>query len=361
MRYIDILKGAAMNLDLLLSPFQLTKDLRLKNRIVMAPMTRNMANDDLSPTPLMKDYYTRRADAGLIITEGTIICADAKGYSNAPGIFTRGQIDGWRQITDSVHAHSGHIFSQIWHVGRVSHPHFLNGQLPISASETIMTGRINRAVGLNYGISRAATLNEIKDIIQSYAIAAKNAIEAGFDGIEIHGANGYLIDQFLHYNTNHRGDAYGETPENMARFALEVVKACGEIIGYERVGIRLSPGAYLNEIIGDNRDALVFKYLLERLNQVPIAYVHTGNFNDQTIFSELNNQTMTSFIRSHYKGTLIACGSYDFKDGQDKIENNDFNLLGIGRPFIANPNLIHHLHNNEMIRPYEGSMLQSLY
>lgn len=134
-------------------------------------------------------------------------------------------------------------------------------------------------------------------MIHSYAIAAKNAIEAGFDGIEIHGANGYLIDQFLHYHTNHRTDSYGGAPENMARFALEVVKACGELIGYERVGIRLSPGAYMNEIIGDNRDALVFKYLLEQLNPLSIAYVHTGNFNDKSTFAELNNQTMTHFIR----------------------------------------------------------------
>lgn len=350
-----------MNLDLLLSPFQLNKKIGLKNRIVMAPMTRNMAHDDLSPTPLMKDYYTRRADAGLIITEGTIISADTKGYSNTPGIFTREHIDAWRQITDSVHAKSGHIFSQIWHLGRVSHPHFLKGRLPVSASETIMTGKMPRTEGLYYGTSRAASLNEIESIINRYAIAAKNAIEAGFDGVEIHGANGYLIDQFLHYHTNHRTDSYGGSPENMARFALEVVKACAEAIGYERVGIRLSPGAYLHEITGDNRDAFVFQYLLEQLNNYPIAYVHTGNFNDKQTFEELNNQTMTGFIRSHYKGTVIACGSYDFKEGQNKIENNDFDLLGIGRPFIANPNLIHQLQNNEMIRPYETTMLQSLY
>lgn len=147
-----------MNLDLLLSPFQLNKEIRLKNRIVMAPMTHNMANDDLSPTSLMNDYYTRRADAGFIITEGTIIRADAKGYSNVPVIFTREHIDGWCQITDSVHANAWHIFSQIWHLGRVSHPHFLKGQLPISASETLMTGRVSRAEGLNYVTSRAATL-----------------------------------------------------------------------------------------------------------------------------------------------------------------------------------------------------------
>src|SRR5690349_18130741 len=172
-------------LDLLLTPFQLNETLRLKNRIVMAPMTRNMAHDDLSPTQLMAEYYSRRAEAGLIITEGTIIREDAKGYSNVPGIFTQEQIDSWKRITDSVHANKGHIFSQIWHLGRVSHPHFLKGALPISASETVMTGRVSRSDGLTYGRSRAATLDEIKEIIGSYATAAKNAIVAGFDGVEI--------------------------------------------------------------------------------------------------------------------------------------------------------------------------------
>ncbi|MCW8452769.1 alkene reductase [Fluoribacter dumoffii] len=347
-------------LDLFLTPFQLNKTLRLKNRIVMAPMTRNMAQDDLSPTLLMAEYYAKRADAGLIITEGTIIRSDAKGYSNVPGIFTREQIDGWKRITDSVHANNGHIFSQIWHLGRVSHPYFLNGALPVSASETLMSGRVSRADGLTYGRSRAASLEEIKEIVESYATAAENAIAAGFDGIEIHGANGYLIDQFLHYHTNHRTDSYGGTPENRARFALEVVKACGDAIGYHKVGIRLSPGAYLNEIVGDKRDAQVFQYLLEQLNQLPIAYVHTGNFNDKVTFEELNQKTMTEFMRTYFKGILIATGSYDFEEGQEKIKNGEFDLLGIGRPFIANPDLIQKLHNHQTIKPYDASMLTTL-
>lgn len=348
-------------LDLLLTPIQLNETLCLKNRIVMAPMTRNMAHDDLSPTQFMAEYYARRADAGLIITEGTIIRQDAKGYSNVPGIFTREQIEGWKMVTDSVHANKGHIFSQIWHLGRVSHPYFLNGALPISASETVMTGRVSRSDGLTYGRSRAATLDEIKETIESYAAAARNAIAAGFDGIEIHGANGYLIDQFLHYHTNHRIDSYGETPENMARFALEIVKACGDTIGYQKVGIRLSPGAYLNEIVGDKRDAEVFQYLLEQLNLLPIAYVHTGNFNDKVIFEELNQKTMTEFMRTYFEGILIATGSYDFHEGQEKIKNKEFDLLGIGRPFIANPNLIQKLHNNETINLYDASMLNTLF
>lgn len=350
-----------MKNNALLNAFQLHQNLQLKNRIIMAPMTRNMANDDLSPTNAMAEYYARRADAGLIITEGTIIRPDARGYSNVPGIFTQAHIDGWRKVTDAVHKRDGHIFLQIWHVGRVSHPHFLNGQLPISASETIMSSRVARSQGLNYGKSRAVTLEEINGLIESYAIAAKNAIQAGFDGIEIHGANGYLVDQFLHYHTNHRTDNYGETPENMARFALEIVKACGDAIGYNKVGIRLSPGGYLNEIIGDPRDADVFQYLLDQLNLHSIAYVHTGNFNDQVKFVELGNKTMTDFIREHYHGTVIASGGYNLQELQDDKLGNDFDLLAIGRPFIANPDLIKRFRENENIHPYDASMLSTLY
>lgn len=352
------------NFDLLLTPYQLTDNLQLKNRIIMAPMTRNMAHDDLSPTQDMLNYYARRADAGLIITEGTIIRPDGKGYSNTPGIYTANQINAWRKITDAVHARNGKIFLQIWHVGRVSHPYFLNGELPISASATTMTGKVRRTSGageLTYGQARAVTIDEIKGLIESYANAAKNAIDAGFDGAEIHGANGYLIDEFLHYDTNHREDAYGQTPENMARFALEIVRACGDAIGYQRVGLRLSPGAYLNEITGDKRDAAVFQYLLKQLNNDAIAYVHTGNFNDKTQFAELENRTMTSFMRKHYQGKLIACGGYNFDEAQQGLLANDFDLIAIGRPFIANFDLIKRLSNREEMQAYDPSMLTTLY
>lgn len=347
--------------DALFQNYQLSDSIRLKNRIIMAPMTRNMANDDLVPTKAMAEYYGRRAGAGLIITEGTIIRPDARGCSNVPGIFTQAQIEGWNRVTNTVHKNDGKIFLQIWHVGRVSHPQFLEGALPIAPSETMMTGRVWRAEGLKYGKSRAATLDEIKGLIESYAIAANNAIKAGFDGVEIHGANGYLIDQFLHYHTNHRADDFGGTPENMSRFVLSVIKACGEAIGFDKVGIRLSPGAYLNEIIGDKRDGDVFQYLLEKINSFPLAYVHTGNFDDKVKFEELNNQTMTNFIRSYYKGTLIASGSYHFSEANKNIKENQFDLIAIGRPFIANPDLINRLQMNEQIHSYDQSMLQTLY
>lgn len=227
----------------------------------MAPMRRNVVHDDLAPSKAMAKYYGRRSDAGLIITEGTIIREDSRAYTNVPGIYTQDQIDGWKRATETVHEHEGKIFLQIWHVGRVSHPHFLNDELPIRPSETMMSSRVYRSEGLTHGKSRALTIDEIKGLIESYSIAAKNALNAGFDGVEIHGANGYLIDQFLHHHTNHRTDEYGSTPENMARFALEVTKACGSTIGFGKVGLRLSPGGYLNEIIGDKKDAKVFEFL----------------------------------------------------------------------------------------------------
>ncbi len=347
--------------DVLLSKFKLNSLLTLKNRIFMAPMTRVKAGDNFVPTQAMAEYYARRADAGLIVTEGTIIAPDARGHNNVPGIFTDAQVEGWKKVTSAVHANNGLIFLQLWHVGRVSHPDFLNGKLPVSASATTMVGKVSRSDGLTHGASRAATLQEIKELIRAYAHAAKNAIKAGFDGVEIHGANGYLIDQFLHYNTNLRDDEYGGSIENRARFALEVIKAVGEAIGFERVGLRLTPGAYLNEIVGDMRDADVFKYLLEQLNHYPLAYLHTGTFNDTTQYKELNNKTMTEFMREHYHGALVAAGSYSPETASSGIQQKKFDLVAIGRPFIANPDLIKRLCSNAPLTNYDSSMLNTLY
>lgn len=350
----------AEEINTLFSSYHLTDSLTLKNRIVMAPMTRNMANDDFSPTDAMCDYYTRRTDAGFIVTEGTIISADARGFTHTPGIFTSKQIECWKKITDSVHQKDGIIFLQLWHVGRVSHPDFRDGERPISASETVMHGRLSRS-DLTFGQSKAATLDEINSIIGCFQTAATNAMLAGFDGIEIHGANGYLIDQFLHFDTNHRTDEFGLTPENMSRFPLAVINACGKAIGYEKIGIRLSPGAYLNQIKGDMRDADVFSYLLSQLNTQAIAYVHTGNFDDSSTFKELHNLTMTAFIRSHYHGTIIASGNYNLKKAATCISKNEFDLVSIGKPFIANPDLIQKLRDGNSLISYDNEMLKKLF
>ena len=345
---------------MLLEPFELNQSITLNNRIVMAPMTRNLADDALLPTASMVDYYAKRADTGLIVTEGTIINADAKGYSNTPGIFNQNQIDGWRRVTDEVHKNEGKIFCQIWHVGRVSHPYFLDGKLPVGPSETSMSSRVKRADNLFYGKNRALSVSEIYDLIHCFAKASENAMQAGFDGVEIHAANGYLIDQFLHYCTNHRDDDFGGSDENMARFAIEIVNACGKSIGFDRVGIRLSPAGYLNEITEDKKDASVFSCLLTALNQKKIAYVHTGNFDDSQVFESLGKKSMTQFIRENYDKTLIACGGYSFEQANQGILNHDFDLVAIGRRFIANPDLIHRLKMGLTLKEYDPSMLATL-
>ena len=344
----------------LLQPTKLNSTISLQNKIVMAPMTRAHALTDGTPSKDMVQYYAKRADAGLIVTEGAIISESATGYANVPGIHTTKHVEAWKKVTDAVHEKGGVIFLQIWHVGRVSHPSFLGGELPISASATRMQGRIRRSTGLYYGQSRQATLDEIRTVINQFANATTNAIQAGFDGVEIHGANGYLIDQFLHYDTNKRTDQYGDTPNNMAQFAIDIVDACIEKASAQRVGIRLSPGAYLNEIEGDNRDALVFKRLLEVLSTKNIAYVHTGNFDDSVTFRELDNKTMTAFIRENYNGRVIACGGYTVDTAENHIMNKDFDLVALGKPFIANPDLIQRLRDNIDLVDYQVSMLDSL-
>lgn len=346
--------------SILFSEYKLNNLFTLKNRILMAPMTRVSADANFVPTSLMADYYARRADAGLIITEGTVISRDARGHDFVPGIFTPAQIEKWRSVTDAVHKKAGKIFCQIWHVGRVSHPHFLDGSLPVSASETTMTGKISRSE-LMFGKCRALTLDEITALVETYAQAAKNAIAAGFDGVEIHGANGYLLDQFLHYHTNLRHDEFGGSAENMARFPLQVVKACGDAIGYERVALRLSPGAYLNEIVGDVRDAAVFQYLFKQLEALPIAYLHTGSFDHTKIFPELDNMSMMHFMREYYSGTLVAAGSFDIAAAEYGITANHFDLAAFGRPFIANPDLVTKIRESKELVKYDVSMLSKLY
>jgi len=347
-----------MSLSILQS-YQLTPRLHLKNRIVMAPMTRRKANIDGTPGEIMINYYADRADAGLIVTEGTLISADAIGYGNIPGIYTQAHIDGWRKITDAVHNKGGLIFLQLWHCGRVSHPFFHQGRLPISASATEMTQTDLGSSGYKSGLSRAATVGEINRVIRDYANAAQNAMLAGFDGVELHGANGYLIDQFLHFCTNQRDDGYGGTSENMARFCLECVQACGDLIGYDKVGLRLSPGGYLFEIKNHEDDHLVFSYLLRQLQETGIAYVHTGNFDDSVKFPFLNNMTMTEFIRSKYSGNLIAAGSYTVDSAISGIKDNKFNLVAMGRPFIANSDLVSKIKLGLPLISYHPDMLQT--
>jgi 2,4-dienoyl-CoA reductase-like NADH-dependent reductase (Old Yellow Enzyme family) len=325
----------------------------------MAPMTRSMADDHLVATKEMAVYYARRAEVGLLISEGTVIRPDGLGYPNVPGIYTQPQIDGWKRVTDAVHERGAKIFAQLWHVGRVSHPIYLNGELPISPSAVPLKGRLSRRKDLEYGKPRALKLSEVPEIIDAFAEAGINAIKADFDGIEIHGANGYLVDQFLHHKTNRRTDKYGGSTENMARFALEVVKAISNEVGPQRVGIRLSPGAY-HYIEPDERDPEVFKYLLKQLDLLKIAYVHTGIIDDSMQFDYLSG-TATNFLRENYSGTVIGCGSYTIESATRAIANGEFDLIAIGRLLIANPDLVEKIRSGKELIPYDKTMLKALF
>ena len=346
-----------MNTDLL-TPYRLNDTIELKNRVLMAPLTRCMADENLVPTQDMVEYYARRADTGLIISEATIIRPDGQGYPTTPGLFTREQIQGWKEVTDAVHANGGKMFAQLWHVGRVAHPHFFDGEV-LAPSAIGVEGSVPRMRELTYITPKAATIDDIKSLIADFAKAAENAIEAGFDGVEIHGANGYLIDQFLHYEANVREDEYGQTPQNMARFALEVTDAVIAAVGNELTALRVTPGAYFN-MSEDNRDKAVFDYLLPELEKRNLAYLHGGIFDDSTTFESLEGKTTSAFLRAGYKGTLVGVGSYSFESAKEAINEGKFDLIAIGRPLIANPDYISKVTNGEELVPYSDEMLAEL-
>jgi 2,4-dienoyl-CoA reductase-like NADH-dependent reductase (Old Yellow Enzyme family) len=347
-----------MNKRKLLEEFELSSSIKLKNRIVMAPLTRCFADEDLAPTQLIADYYARRADTGLIITEATIVTPDGQGYPNTPGIYDKNQIQRWKEVTDKVHLSGGKIFSQLWHVGRVSHPTYLNGKDPVAPSAVTLSGRVPRTE-FEYGTPRALETKEVYTIINEFKQAALNAMEAGFDGVEIHGANGYLLDQFIHQHTNLRTDEFGGNLESRAKFTLDIVDEVISAIGADKVGIRLSPGAYISQE-HTKGDEETYAYILEKLNDKKIAYVHTGIFDDSTVFDYLGG-TSTSFLRKHFKGNVIASGSYDTDSSIEAIRDNKFDLIAVGRSIIANPDYIKKITNNEKLTEYNETMLGELY
>jgi len=350
--------GREPDTQYLLSAYRLNDSLTLNNRIVMAPMTRCLATDELVPTEAMAAYYARRADAGLIVTEATIVHPGGLGYPNTPGIYRDDQVNGWRLVTDAVHERGGTIFLQLWHVGRVSHPVYLRGDEPVAPSAVELKGRVIRQQDLEYGRPRALERDEIPRLAQAYAEGAAHAVAAGFDGVEIHGANGYLIDQFLHHHTNRRTDDYGGSRERMVRFALEVVDGVIAAAGRDRTGIRLSPGAY-HYMDPHPDDVPVFRHLLAELADRSLAYVHTGIFDDSTRFEYLDG-TATAFLRRHYRGSLIACGSYTPESAARGIRADGFDLVAFGRPFIANPDLVTRVGDGSPLAAYDESMLVDL-
>ena len=320
------------NLNLLLSPTQINT-LHLKNHMVMAPLTRSRAGEGDVPTSTVVEYYRQRAGAGLIITEGSQISAQGKGYIRTPGIFSSEQVSGWKHVTDAVHAEGGRVFLQLWHVGRLSHSLVqLNNRLPVAPSAIKADGATYTSEPLTpYELPRALSLDEIPGVIADFRQGAENAKRAGFDGVEIHGANGYLIDQFLRDGTNARTDSYGGSAENRARFLKEVVESVIEVFGASRVGVRLSP-IFNYFSMSDSDPQATFNYAAKMLSRYGLAYIHvvevgTGSFD----FRELKRR---------FGGTYIANGGYDAERAETSLQEGNADLVSFGTAFLANPDLV---------------------
>jgi N-ethylmaleimide reductase len=325
----------------LFEPYQLGP-LTLPNRLVMAPLTRNRADAGLVPSPLAVEYYGQRASAGLLISEASQVSHQGQGYQDTPGIYSKEQVAGWRKVTDRVHQRGGRIYIQLWHVGRVSHTSLQpNNGAPVAPSAIRANGKT--FVGGTFAdISepRALTLEEIPGIIESFKRGTANALEAGFDGVEIHGANGYLLDQFAKDGTNKRLDGYGGSIENRAKLMLEVSKVVAAEAGAERTGIRISPVTPANDVSDSNPQPL-FDYIVDHLNALKLVYLHvvegaTGGPRDIAPFDY-------GSLRKRFKGTYVANNGYDFELANKVLAANEADLIAFGKPYIANPDLVERL------------------
>lgn len=347
-----------LDLSILFSPFNLHGHL-LRNRIVMAPLTRNRAvHGTDAPQLLNAKYYAQRADAGLIISEATQISPTAKGYAWTPGIYSEEQVEGWRLVTDVVHAKGGTIYAQLWHVGRISHPSLQpEGRAPVAPSAIAPIGQrtfIENGTFVEVGMPRELELEEIHSIILDYRKATRNAIQAGFDGVEIHAANGYLIHQFLSDGSNHRTDNYGGSIPNRLRFALEVTEAVISEIGADRTGIRLAPVSPANGI-SDSSPTEVFFPLVRELSKLKLAYVHVieGVTGGPREFKGFDFQA----LRKEFDGPWMVNNGYTLEMAIEAISSGYADLVAFGRPFIANPDLIQRFKMNAVLNEIDPNTL----
>lgn len=335
---------------------------QLPNRIVMAPMTRARTTQPGNiPNQMMAEYYAQRAAAGLIVSEATQISPQGQGYSFTPGIHTQEQIAGWKLVTDAVHAKGGRIFVQLWHVGRVSHTVFHNGAAPVAPSaiqprDTQVWIVDDDGVGsmVDTSMPRALTVEEIGDIVEDFRQAAANAMEADFDGIEFHGGNGYLIDQFLRTVSNHRTDRYGGSVDNRVRFLREVVTAVIKEIGAERVGVRLAPYITIKDM-ADPEIVDTILYAAGEMEKLKVAYIHLSeaDWDDApTIPEDFRHQ-----LRAAYSGRIIVAGRYDKERGGKILTDGLADLVAFGRPFVANPDLPKRLQENLALADLDGATL----
>jgi N-ethylmaleimide reductase len=321
----------------LFSPYTLG-DIPLHNRLVLAPMTRSRALDGNVANPLAATYYVQRASAGLLITEATQVSPQGVGYIRTPGIHSPEQVAGWKRITDAVHRVGGTIFAQLWHVGRVSHPDFHGGALPVAPSALPVEGEAFTSNGkVRIPTPRALETSEIRGIIAQFRKGAENAKAAGFDGVELHGANGYLLDQFLRDGANQRADAYGGSLVNRARLPLEIAEAVTEVFGASRVGYRLSP-YFAGYSMSDSDPIATFDYIAKELGKLGLGYLHVS----EAIAGPMKVDDAvraTPVIRQAFGGTLIVNGGYDAVTAEVAIARGEADLVAFGVPFLANPDL----------------------
>lgn len=322
----------------LFTPFRMG-DLELPHRIAMAPLTRNRAAEGLVPHEMNVRYYRQRASAALIITEATQVSPQGIGYPMTPGIYTPEQVEGWKAVTDAVHEEGGRIFLQLWHVGRISHPSLQpDGALPVSASAVRPSGQAATYQGpQDYVTPRALTTEEIAGVVADYGRGAANAREAGFDGVELHGANGYLIDQFLRDGTNHRTDAYGGPVENRVRFLREVTEAVLGAWPAERVGVRISPSGTFNDMSDSDPEAL-FGHVATTLDAYGLAYLHVVEALDGDL-RHGGRAMLTGLLRDRFTGPLMVNGGYDAARANQVIAEGEADLVSFGTLFLANPDL----------------------
>jgi 2,4-dienoyl-CoA reductase-like NADH-dependent reductase (Old Yellow Enzyme family) len=314
----------------LLDPIQLG-DLHLPNRVFMAPLTRLRGTPDHIPTPIMVDYYTQRAGAGLIISEGIPIDPLGVGYANVPGLWSQQQVEAWKPIVKAVHDKGGHIFAQIWHVGRISDPVFLNGQLPVAPSAIAATGNVSLVrPARGFVTPRALELAEVKGVVEAFRRGAQNAQAAGFDGVELHGANGYLLDQFLQDGTNHRTDEYGGPIENRARLMLECAEAAISVFGANRVGMHLAPRGDSHGI-SDSNLAATFSYVARELGKRNLAFIAARE--------HVGPDSLGPTLKQLFGGIFVANEAIDQKTGQQLLDEGKADAVAFGKLFIANPDL----------------------
>jgi len=318
-------------------------DLELNNRVVMAPMTRSRAdNPENAPTELQVTYYTQRAGAGLLITEGSQISKKAVGYINTPGIHSAAQVEGWKKVTSAVHEKGSKIFIQLWHVGRISHPDFHDGALPLAPSAINPKAKAFTPKGFKETVTpKEMSLEEIKETIQDFRMAAKNAWTAGFDGVEIHSSNGYLLHQFFNRTSNVRMDEYGGSIANRTKILFEIIDAIREEIPENRIGLRLNPSLHgLFGMTMDEETIPTFDHIIEKLNNYDLAYLHLSEpFTDVSDipYAETN---IAERYRPMYKGTIIINGGFDQEKGNQFISEGLADAVAYGKPFISNPDLV---------------------